>query len=100
MLVVKVETFRGLLVDFFVVQVLALEVIDAVVEHVSVVAGLEVALCDGGEEAFANLSENVGRKFFMVGQGRLYSTRRHGHGMRGLGAGWWDWERRVGHLNG
>ena len=99
-LVVEVETCRGLLIDLFVIQVFAFEVIDAVVEYVGVVASLEVALCDGGEEAFANLSEDVGRKFFMVGQGCLYSTRRHGHGMRGLGAGRWDWERQVGHLDG
>jgi hypothetical protein len=91
-LVIEVEIFRGLLVDLFVIHVFALEVVDTVVEHVSVVAGFKVALCDGGEEALADLSEDVGWEFFMVGQGGLYSTRRHGHGMRSLDAGRWDWE--------
>ena len=92
MWVVEVEAFGGLFVDFFVVHVFALEVVNAIVEHVCVIAGLEVAFGDGGEEAFANLSEDIGRELFMVGQGRVYSTRPHGHGMRGLGARWRDRE--------
>ena len=99
-LVIEVEPFRGLFVDLFVVEILALEVVNAIVECVRIVAGFEVSLCDSSEEAFANLSEDVGRKFFMVGQRGLYSTWRHGHGMQGLDAGWWDWERRVGPFNG
>ena len=100
MLVVFVVAVGGLFVNFFVVEVLALEVVDTVMEHVGVIAGLEVVLRDGGEEAFANLSENVGREFFMVGQRGLYSTWRHGHGMRGLGTGRGDGERRTGFFDG
>jgi hypothetical protein len=92
-LIVFVVSFGGLLVDLFIVEILAFEVVDAVVEHVGIVAGFEVAFCDGGEEAFANLSKDIGWELFMVGQRGLYSTWRHGHGVWGLGARWWDWER-------
>jgi hypothetical protein len=99
-LIVLVEAFGSVFVNFFVVEVFAFEVVDTVVEYVGGVAGFEVAFRDGGEEAFANLSEDVGREVFMVGQRGLYSTWRHGHGVRGLDTGRGDGERRVGSFDG
>ena len=99
-LVVEVEAVGSLVVGFFVVHEFVFEAHDAVMERGMVGVGVKLPFCDGGEEAFTDLSEDVGWEVLMVGQGCLYSTRRHGRDVRGWEAGRWDWEWRVGSFDG